>query len=553
MGLAVLSLGASIVLTDPDPATLPLRARRWLAARSWRSSSPPPVAPTRSPRSRSRPSRTSRSTTAAMRRPSASRSRSPTRRRWRRFGTRSWGGAAGGSRTWRASSPACRPAIRRPRRRRPTSTCSSARCWMYEGEWAEASEHFARAQTADPARPALFRAKLDALRGVAALRRGEIENCVACCNESSCIFPLAAAAVHRRTAGSREAIEHFTRYLRQRPEDLGVRWLLNVAYMTLGEYPERCSRRVPAAAGPVCRAGRRPAPDGQRGRPRRAQRAGRIDGRRVPGRRLQRRRPPRRLHAHDRPRAGGAVAAQPRRRHLRGRLRLGRPGRPGPVAERLPRRLRQRRRPRRPDAPRRLGGPAAAVAACATAAASSRTSPWPPAWASRSPRRRPAGPTTTTTATSTSTSPASSTPSSPDPRNRGRLYHNRGDGTFDDVADRGRRDQRPVRQGGGLGRLRRRRPARPLRLQPGPGQSALSQSRRRHVRRRRRRARASPSRSTASPAGSGTTTTTAGSTSGSTPTARRSRRSSATSSAGRRPASGPASIATSAGRNRFAT
>ena len=90
---------------------------------------------------------------------------------------------------------------------------------------------------ADPARSALFRAKLDALQGVAALRRGEIENCVACCNESSCIFPLAAAAVHRRTAGSREAIEHFTRYLRQQPDDLGVQWLLNVAYMTLGEYP----------------------------------------------------------------------------------------------------------------------------------------------------------------------------------------------------------------------------------------------------------------------------------------------------------------------------
>jgi hypothetical protein len=61
---------------------------------------------------------------------------------------------------------------------------------------------------------------------------------VACCNEASCIFPLAATAVHRRTAGSREAIEHFTRYLQQRPEDLGVQWLLNVAYMTLGEYPQ---------------------------------------------------------------------------------------------------------------------------------------------------------------------------------------------------------------------------------------------------------------------------------------------------------------------------
>src|SRR5262249_25629316 len=110
--------------------------------------------------------------------------------------------------------------------------------WMYEGEWAEASVHFARAQACDPAQPAALRANLDALRGVAALRRGEVENCVACCNEASCIFPLAATAVHRRTAGSGEAIEHFTRYLRQRPEDLGIQWLLNVAYMTLGEYPE---------------------------------------------------------------------------------------------------------------------------------------------------------------------------------------------------------------------------------------------------------------------------------------------------------------------------
>ncbi len=110
---------------------------------------------------------------------------------------------------------------------------------MYDGRWEEAGAAFARAQAADPGRSATARANMDALRGVAALRHGEIENCVACCNESSCIFPLAASAIHQRTAGSREAIEHFTRYLRQRPEDLGVRWLLNVAYMTLGEYPQR--------------------------------------------------------------------------------------------------------------------------------------------------------------------------------------------------------------------------------------------------------------------------------------------------------------------------
>lgn len=109
---------------------------------------------------------------------------------------------------------------------------------MYDGKWSEADADVAKAQTVDPSRSSQFRANMDALRGVVALRRGEIENCVACCNESSCIFPLAAAAVHRRTSGSRAAVGHFTRYLRRRPEDLGVRWLLNVACMTLGEYPD---------------------------------------------------------------------------------------------------------------------------------------------------------------------------------------------------------------------------------------------------------------------------------------------------------------------------
>ena len=32
-------------------------------------------------------------------------------------------------------------------------------------------------------------------------------------------------------------MRQFTKYLEKRPEDLGVRWLLNIAAMTLGEYP----------------------------------------------------------------------------------------------------------------------------------------------------------------------------------------------------------------------------------------------------------------------------------------------------------------------------
>lgn len=76
------------------------------------------------------------------------------------------------------------------------------------------------------------------MQGIASLRRGENENCIMCRGESSCILPISAAAVHKNKAGSQGAIRHFSEYLQQFPNDLQVRWLLNLAHMTLGEYPE---------------------------------------------------------------------------------------------------------------------------------------------------------------------------------------------------------------------------------------------------------------------------------------------------------------------------
>ncbi len=75
-------------------------------------------------------------------------------------------------------------------------------------------------------------------QGVTALRRGENDNCIMCRGESSCILPISPAAVHSNPTGSRLAIEHFTEYLERFPDDLEVRWLLNLAHMTLGEYPD---------------------------------------------------------------------------------------------------------------------------------------------------------------------------------------------------------------------------------------------------------------------------------------------------------------------------
>ncbi len=43
--------------------------------------------------------------------------------------------------------------------------------------------------------------------------------------------------------GSRLAIRHFTEYLDQFPDNLEVRWLLNLAHMTLAEYPDKVDPR----------------------------------------------------------------------------------------------------------------------------------------------------------------------------------------------------------------------------------------------------------------------------------------------------------------------
>jgi hypothetical protein len=232
-----LAIAASVALTDPKPKTLPARAWRWLAARPWQAPPGPLAAPTAARDAEVPPF--SDITFDDSGYATAIRFSGPIADAGSLEAVgRSVAGRAGRGIAYLKAKLDALPAGS------PASLATAAdihqligSLHMSEGEWDRAAEHFALAQSIDPSRPAKFRANMDALRGVVALRRGEVENCVACCNESSCIFPLDASAVHRRTSGSREAIGHFTLYLRERPEDLGVRWLLNVAAMTLGEYP----------------------------------------------------------------------------------------------------------------------------------------------------------------------------------------------------------------------------------------------------------------------------------------------------------------------------
>jgi len=70
------------------------------------------------------------------------------------------------------------------------------------------------------------------------LRLGEQVNCLHHHAASSCILPFSEEAVHQFPEGSGEAIKVYENILQENPNNLEARWLLNLAYMTLGEYPQ---------------------------------------------------------------------------------------------------------------------------------------------------------------------------------------------------------------------------------------------------------------------------------------------------------------------------
>ena len=75
------------------------------------------------------------------------------------------------------------------------------------------------------------------LLAVAYMRLGERDNCVGSGPADACILPLSKDAQHKLTTGSKKAVEVYQTILEAFPDDYQSQWLMNLAYMTLGEYP----------------------------------------------------------------------------------------------------------------------------------------------------------------------------------------------------------------------------------------------------------------------------------------------------------------------------
>ena len=70
------------------------------------------------------------------------------------------------------------------------------------------------------------------------LRIGEQENCLINHTAARCLFPIDPAGVHTQRRGSEMSIHWYEKILGQDSTDLNALWLLNLAHMTLGSYPD---------------------------------------------------------------------------------------------------------------------------------------------------------------------------------------------------------------------------------------------------------------------------------------------------------------------------
>jgi tetratricopeptide (TPR) repeat protein len=76
--------------------------------------------------------------------------------------------------------------------------------------------------------------------GALYLHKSEMKNGIARDPGDSDIFPShRLRKAYEKQEDSRQAIAYFIKYLEVKPEDLEVKWLLNLAYMTVGEYPAK--------------------------------------------------------------------------------------------------------------------------------------------------------------------------------------------------------------------------------------------------------------------------------------------------------------------------
>src|SRR3984893_4463377 len=91
--------------------------------------------------------------------------------------------------------------------------------------------------------PAAYAEIVKADLAFAYFRMGETQNCTWNHNSDSCVFPIQGEGIHKQQQGAVAAAKIYYELLsdpKTNPQNVLVyRWLLNISYMTLGQYPDK--------------------------------------------------------------------------------------------------------------------------------------------------------------------------------------------------------------------------------------------------------------------------------------------------------------------------
>ncbi len=117
---------------------------------------------------------------------------------------------------------------------------------LLAGETKEAIRQYEKSLALDEKNPLVSPKEMSSKRmslAVAYLRLGEQENCLLNHGSESCILPIQGGGIHQAKRGSLGAIRVLAQILQHESSNFAAGWLLNIAYMTLGEYPVRVPKQ----------------------------------------------------------------------------------------------------------------------------------------------------------------------------------------------------------------------------------------------------------------------------------------------------------------------
>ena len=124
-----------------------------------------------------------------------------------------------------------------------------AQILAYQGSMPRAVEQYAQAYQIAQADVALSAPQVGMMLGVALLHKAGMDSGIFRQAGDLCLLPPPRGRAYGKTDDVQRAVEQFTTYLEGRPDDIEVRWLLNLAYMALGTWPDAVPGRfrIPAS------------------------------------------------------------------------------------------------------------------------------------------------------------------------------------------------------------------------------------------------------------------------------------------------------------------